>query len=198
MSNTKKEQHDCTECFRFGKMNDRNVCSGFGYIDDNLKTCSAFIPKEDSTKRDIPFPDDSSTGEPIDINKQFAKIDKMIKAPTGKSVPIENLLDRLEHLEEENAKLRKELDDLKIIATMNLNTTIRAIPIFTQYYRHEVVPPKTQDSWRKGILTWAKTMGLPVPMKFEIGVPEGVIPVPCEIDDEGSYSNESTSEKSQD
>lgn len=141
----------------------------------------------DYTKRDIPFPDSSSTGEPIDINKQFAKLDKMIKVPSGKSVPLDNLLDRVEKLEEENAKLRKELDDLKIIATMNLNTTIRAIPIITQYYRHEVVPPETQNSWRKGILSWAKTMGLPVPMKFEIGVPEGVIPIPCEIDDEGSY-----------
>lgn len=163
----------------------------------------------DYTKRDIPFPDDSSTGKPVNISKSLMEMEKhnydptdqntrdTIKAPTGKSVPV-SFAERLDKLEEENAKLRKELDDLKIIATMNLNTTIRAIPIFTQYYRHQVVPPKTQDSWRKGILAWAKTMGLPVPMKFEIGVPEGVIPIPCEIDDEGSYSNESKSEKSQD
>lgn len=144
----------------------------------------------DYTKRDIPFPDSGSTGEPIDINKQFAKIDNMIKVPIGKSVPIENLLDRLEKLEEENAKLRKELDDLKIVATMNLNTTIRSIPIITQYYRREVVPTETQNSWRKGILSWAKTMGLPAPMKFEIGVPEGVKPIPCGIDDKGSYAND--------
>lgn len=62
-----KEQHNCTECFRFGIMNGRNVCTGFGYIDNNLKACSSFIPEEDSTKRYIPFPDSSSTGEPINI-----------------------------------------------------------------------------------------------------------------------------------
>ena len=104
----------------------------------------------DYTKRDIPFPDDSSTGKPVNISKSLMEMEgHTIKVPIGKSVPLDKLVDRVEKLEEENAKLRKELDDLKIVATMNLNTTIRAIPIFTQYYRHEVVPPETQNSWRK-------------------------------------------------
>lgn len=55
----------------------------------------------DYTKRDIPFPDDSSTGKPVNISKALMEMEKQhtIKVPIGKSVPIENLLDRLENLE---------------------------------------------------------------------------------------------------
>jgi hypothetical protein len=144
-------------------MNDRNVCSGFCYIDDNLKTCSAFIPKEDSTKRDIPFPDDSSTAKPVNISKSLMEMEKhnydptdqnthhTIKVPIGKSVTLDNLLDRVEKLEEEN-------ENMKVLLSL--------IFAITNRFENKLFEPET---WRV-ITEFAHKMGLQS-IKFDMTDP---------------------------
>lgn len=117
----------------------------------------------DTTKRDIPFPDDSSTGKPVNISKSLMEMEKhnydptdqnthhTIKVPIGKSVTLDNLLDRVEKLEEEN-------ENMKVLLSL--------IFAITNRFKNKLFEPET---WRV-ITEFAHKMGLQS-IKFDMTDP---------------------------
>lgn len=115
------------------------------------------------TKRDIPFPDDSSTGKPVNISKSLMEMEKhnydptdqnthhVIKVPIGKSVPLDNLLDRMEKLEEEN-------ENMKVLLSL--------IFAITNRFKNKLFEP---EAW-KAITEFTHKMGLQS-IKFDLTDP---------------------------
>lgn len=107
----------------------------------------------DETKRDYPFQDDSSTGKPVNISKSLMEMEKQntIKVPIGKSVPLDNLLDRVEKLEEEN-------ENMKVLLSLIFAVTNR--------FKNKLFE---QETWRV-VTEFAHKMGLQS-IKFDMTDP---------------------------
>lgn len=115
------------------------------------------------TKRDYPFQDDSSTAKPVNISKSLMEMEKhnydpidqntrdTIKVPIGKTVPLDNLLARLEKLEEEN-------ENMKVLLSL--------IFAITNRFKNKLFEP---EAW-KAITEFTHKMGLQS-IKFDMTDP---------------------------
>lgn len=129
-----------------------------------------------TTKRDTPFPNSSSTpldsiqeicDDPSDPNYWKENIatqeEKGIKVPINQpEIPLTEFAERLIALEQENVALRKELGQLKEVTSVMLSFVGRSIPLLTQYYDrdHRVVSEEGAEKLLHGLWEWAEGNGI--------------------------------------
>jgi len=123
-----------------------------------------------TTKRDIPFPDSSSTpvsicDDPNDPNYWKENIttneDRGIKVPINQpGIPLTEFAERLIALEQENVVLREELEQLKEVVSVTLSLAGHTFPLLSQYYGHHVLTNEAEKKVRDGLWDWAKDHGL--------------------------------------
>ena len=128
-----------------------------------------------TTKRDIPFPDSSST--PVSItpssicddpnNPNYWKENITTQKDTGINVPINQprvplteFAERLIALEQENVALREELEQLKEVISVTFSLAGQSIPLLSQYYGHHVLTAEAAKKMRHGLWEWAKDHGI--------------------------------------
>lgn len=147
-----------------------------------------------TTKRDIPFPDSSST--PVSItpgsicddpnNPNYWKEnittqkDAGIKVPISQpGMPLTEFAERLIALEQENVVLREELEQLKEVVSLTLALTNQSLPVLAQYHGGGMVPSdKVLKKWYQSIWRWARNHGVDdFPFKL---TPEGLDILPKE------------------
>lgn len=147
-----------------------------------------------TTKRDIPFPDSSST--PVSItpgsicddpnNPNYWKEnittqkDAGIKVPISQpGMPLTEFAERLIALEQENVVLREELEQLKEVVSLTLALTNQSLPVLSQYHGGGMVPSgKVLKKWCQSIWEWARNHGVDdFPFKL---TPEGLDILPKE------------------
>lgn len=139
-----------------------------------------------TTKRDTPFPDSSSTPVSVSIKKvcddpndpNYWKENittqdaRGIKVPiTQPGIPLTEFAERLIALEQENVVLREELEQLKEVGSITLSLTEQSIPLLYQYYGHRVPTDEAAKKVRDGLWDWAKDHGLEF-IPFELS-PDG-------------------------
>lgn len=149
----------------------------------------------DSTKRDEPFPDSSSTPigsismsdicrDPNDPNYWKKNIvtqeNRSVEAPINKpGIPINEFAERLIALEQENVVLREELERLKEVVSLTLALTNQSLPILSQYHGGGMVPSdKVLKKWYRSIWEWARNHGVDE-FPFKV-TPEGLDILPKE------------------
>lgn len=144
----------------------------------------------DSTKRDEPFPDSSSTPvgsintpdicrDPNDPNywKKNLAVSKMKNNPKDRldrpSISAVEFAERLIALEQENVVLREELEQLKEVVSLTLALTNQSLPVLSQYHGGGMVPSdKVLKKWYQSIWEWARNHGVDdFPFKL---TPEGL------------------------
>lgn len=142
-----------------------------------------------TTKRDIPFPDSSSTpvsicNDPNDPNYWKENIttqkDNGVKVPIGQpGIPLTEFAERLIALEQENVVLREELEQLKEVVSLTLALTNQSLPVISQYHGGNRVPSnKVLKKWYQSIWEWAHNHGVDdFPFKL---TPEGLDILPKE------------------
>ena len=145
-----------------------------------------------TTKRDTPFPDSSSTpvtikqicDDPNDPNYWKENIttndEKCIKVPISQpGMPLMEFAERLIALEQENVVLREELEQLKEVVSLTLTLTNQSLPVLTQYHGGGMVPSdKVLKKWYQSIWEWARNHGVDdFPFKL---TPEGLDILPKE------------------
>lgn len=141
-----------------------------------------------TTKRDIPFPDSSSTpvsitpvsicDDPNDPNYWKENIttqkDAGINVPINQpGIPLTEFAERLIALEQENVALREELEQLKEVVSLTLALTNQSLPVISQYHGGGMVPSdKVLKKWYQSIWEWARNRGVDAfPFKL---TPEGL------------------------
>ena len=145
-----------------------------------------------TTKRDIPFPNSSSTAvsikkvcdDPNDPNYWKENIttneDRGIKVPISQpGIPLTEFAERLIALEQENVALREELEQLKEVVSLTLALTNQSLPVLSQYHGGGMVPSdKVLKKWYQSIWEWARNHGVDdFPFKL---TPEGLDILPKE------------------
>ncbi len=145
-----------------------------------------------TTKRDTPFPNSSST--PVSIKKICddpndpnywkenitAQKDSCIKVPISQpGIPLTEFAERLIALEQENVVLREELEQLKEVVSLTLALTNQSLPVLSQYHGGGMVPSdKVLKKWYQSIWEWAHNHGVDdFPFKL---TPEGLDILPKE------------------
>lgn len=139
-----------------------------------------------TTKRDIPFSDSSTTpvsitsgsicNDPNDPNYWKENIttqkDSGIKVPINQpGIPLTEFAERLIALEQENVVLREELEQLKEVISITLSLTGQSIPLLSQYHGHRVLNKEAAEKMYHGLWEWAKDHGIEC-IPFEIS-PDG-------------------------
>ena len=107
---------------------------------------------DQSTNRDYPFPDSSSTALPNNPNP-WGDVNRP-------GIPINEFAERLVALEQENVVLREELDQLRDVIRVLMAFTSQGFPILAQYYGHTTPTDETEKLWIKNIWEWAKGKGV--------------------------------------
>ena len=146
-----------------------------------------------TTKRDTPFPNSSSTplvsiqkicDDPNDPNYWKENITTQeksgIKVPINQpGIPLTEFAERLISLEQENVALREELEQLKEVVSLTLALTNQSLPVLTQYHGGGMVPSdKVLKKWYQSIWEWAHNHGVDdFPFKL---TPEGLDILPKE------------------
>lgn len=146
-----------------------------------------------TTKRDIPFPDSSSTpvvtineicDDPSDPDYWKKNIttneDRGIKVPISQpGMSLTEFAERLITLEQENVVLREELEQLKEVVSLTLSLTNQSLPVLSQYHGGGMVPSdKVLKKWYQSIWEWAHNHGVDdFPFKL---TPEGLDILPKE------------------
>lgn len=134
-----------------------------------------------TTKRDTPFPDSSST--PVTIKKVCDDPnywDTGIKVPISQpGIPLTEFAERLIALEQENVVLREEIEQLKEVVSLTLALTNQSLPVLSQYHGSGMVPSeKVLKKWYQSIWEWARNHGVDdFPFKL---TPEGLDILPKE------------------
>lgn len=142
-----------------------------------------------TTKRDTPFPNSSSTplvsiqeicDDPIDPNYWKENIatqeENGIKVPINQpGIPLTEIAERLIALEQENVALRKELGQLKEVASVMSSFVGRSIPLLCQYYDrdHRVVSEESAEKLFHGLEEWAEGNGIEF-FQFDLSVDDGL------------------------
>jgi hypothetical protein len=148
-----------------------------------------------TTKRDIPFPNSSSTAvsikkvcdDPNDPNYWKENIttneDRGIKVPISQpGIPLTEFAERLIALEQENVVLREELEQLKEVVSITLSLTGHTFPLLSQYYGHRVPTDEAAKKVRDGLWDWAKDHGVEF-IPFELSPNDGLKILKNEEDD---------------
>lgn len=146
-----------------------------------------------TTKRDTPFPNSSSTplvtineicDDPSDPDYWKKNIttqeDRSIKVPISQpGMPLTEFAERLIALEQENVVLREELEQLKEVVSLILSLTNQSLPVLSQYHGGGMVPSdKVLKNWYQSIWEWAHNHGVDdFPFKL---TPEGLDILPKE------------------
>ena len=145
-----------------------------------------------TTKRDTPFPNSSSTpvtikkicDDPNDPNYWKENITTNeahgIKVPISQpGMPLTEFVERLIALEQENVVLREELEQLKKVVSLTLALTNQSLPVLSQYHGGGMVPSdKVLKKWYQSIWEWARNHGVDdFPFKL---TPEGLDILPKE------------------
>lgn len=145
-----------------------------------------------TTKRDTPFPNSSSTpvtikkicDDPNDPNYWKENITTNeyhgIKVPISQpGMPLTEFAERLITLEQENVVLREELEQLKEVVSLTLALTNQSLPVLSQYHGGGMVPSdKVLKKWYQSIWEWAHNHGVDdFPFKL---TPEGLDILPKE------------------
>lgn len=145
-----------------------------------------------TTKRDTPFPDSSSTpvtikkicDDPNDPNYWKENITTNeahgIKVPISQpGIPLTEFAERLIALEQENVVLREELEQLKEVVSLTLALTNQSLPVLSQYHGGGMVlSDKVLKKWYQSIWEWARNHGVDdFPFKL---TPEGLDILPKE------------------
>jgi len=148
-----------------------------------------------TTKRDTPFPDSSSTpvtikkicDDPNDPNYWKENITtneaRCIKVPISQpGIQLTEFAERLIALEQENVVLREELEQLKEVVSLTLALTNQSLPVLSQYHGGGMVPSdKVLKKWYQSIWEWARNHGVDdFPFKL---TPEGLDILPKEGND---------------
>ena len=145
-----------------------------------------------TTKRDTPFPDSSST--PVSIQKicddpndpnywkeniTTQKDNRVIVPISQPGVPLTEFAERLIALEKENVVLREEIEQLKEVVSLTLALTNQSLPVLSQYHGGGMVPSdKVLKKWYQSIWAWAHNHGVDdFPFKL---TPEGLYILPKE------------------
>lgn len=127
-----------------------------------------------TTKRDTPFPNSSSTplvsiqkicDDPNDPNYWKENITTQeksgIKVPINQpGIPLTEFAERLIALEQENVALREELEQLKEVISVTFSLAGQSIPLLSQYYGHRVLTTEAAKKMRHGLWEWAKDHGI--------------------------------------
>lgn len=139
-----------------------------------------------TTKRDVPFPDSSSTpvsitlgsicDDPNDPNYWKENIttqeERGIKVPiTQPGIPLTEFAERLIALEQENVVLREELEQLKEVNSIMFSLVGLPIPLLSQYYGHRDLTKEAAEKMFHELWDWAKDHGLEF-IPFELS-PDG-------------------------
>lgn len=139
-----------------------------------------------TTKRDIPFPDSSSTpvsitpasicDDPNDPNYWKENIttqkDSGLKVPINQpGIPLTEFAERLIALEQENIALREELEQLKEVIGVTFSLAGQSIPLLSQYYGHRVLTKEAAEKMFQGLWEWAEDHGIEF-IPFELS-PDG-------------------------
>ena len=145
-----------------------------------------------TTKRDTPFPNSSSTpvtikkicDDPNDPNYWKENITtneaRGIKVPISQpGIPLTEFAERLIALEQENVVLREEIEQLKEVVSLTLSLTNQSLPVLSQYHGGGMVPSdKVLKKWYQSIWEWARNHGVDdFPFKL---TPEGLDILPKE------------------
>ena len=148
-----------------------------------------------TTKRDIPFPNSSSTAvsikkvcdDPNDPNYWKENIttneDRGIKVPISQpGIPLTEFAERLIALEQENVVLREELEQLKEVNSIIFSLVGLPIPLLSQYYGHRVLTKESAEKMFHGLWELAKDHGLEF-IPFELSPDGGLKILKDEEDD---------------
>lgn len=139
-----------------------------------------------TTKRDTPFPNSSSTpvsitpvsrcDDPTDPN--YWKENITTQKESGINVPITQpgislteFAERLIALEQENVVLREELEQLKEVVSIMFSLVGLPIPLLSQYYGHRDLTRESAEKMFHGLWEWAKDHGIEF-IPFELS-PDG-------------------------
>lgn len=148
----------------------------------------------DTTKRDTPFPNSSSTPVSVSIKKicddpndpnywkeniTTQKDNRVIVPISQPGIPLTEFAERLIALEKENVVLREELEQLKEVVSLTLALTNQSLPVLSQYHGGGMVPSdKVLKKWYQSIWEWAHNHGVDdFPFKL---TPEGLDILPKE------------------
>jgi len=155
-----------------------------------------------TTKRDTPFPDSSSTpvsirkicDDPNDPNYWKENIttqkDTGIRVPINQpGIPLTEFAERLIALEQENVVLREELEQLKEVVSITLSLAGHTFPLLSQYYGHRVLTNEAAKKVRDGLWDWAKDHGIEF-IPFELS-PNGGLKI---LKNEEENKNDSSSD----
>lgn len=157
-----------------------------------------------TTKRDTPFPDSSSTpvsitpgsicDDPNDPNYWKENIttqkDNSIKVPISQpGLPLTEFAERLMALEQENVALREELEQLKEVISITLTLGCESIPLLTQYYGHRVPTEEATKKIRHGLWEWAEDHGIEA-IPFELS-PDGGLKI-LKNEEDNNHDTEGT------
>lgn len=139
-----------------------------------------------TTKRDIPFPDSSSTpvsitpvsicDDPNDPNYWKENIttqkDNSINVPIAQpGIQWKEFAERLIALEQENITLREELEQLKKVISIMSSLVGQSIPLLSQYHGHRVLTKEAAEKLYHGLWDWVEGHGIEC-IPFELS-PDG-------------------------
>lgn len=134
---------------------------------DGFRLSGGSCDFNNTSKRDTPFPNTSSTpcDDPNDPNYWKENIttqkDTNIIVPISQpGIPLTEFAERLIALEQENVVLREELEQLKEVVSITLSLTGQSIPVLYQYYGHRVLTKEAAKKLLHGLWKWAKDHGI--------------------------------------
>lgn len=148
-----------------------------------------------TTKRDTPFPNSSST--PVSIKKicddpndpNYWRENITTQKESGINVPIaqpgiqwKEFAERLIALEQENIALREELEQLKEVISITWSLVAQSIPLLSQYHGHRVLTEEATEKIWYGLWDWAKNHGIEF-IPFEVSPDSGLKILKNEEDD---------------
>ncbi len=153
-----------------------------------------------TTKRDTPFPNSSSTPVSVSIQKICddpndpnywkenitTQKESGIKVPiTRPGLPLTEFAERLIALEQENVALREELEQLKEVVSIMFSLVGLPIPLLSQYYGHRDLTRESAEKMFHGLWEWAKGHGIEF-IPFELS-PDGGLKI---IKDEEDHNHD--------